>query len=423
MQPSYKTIADFRKDNAKALKSVFRKFNQICLELELFGRELVAVDGSKFRAQNSMKNNFNQAKIDRHIEYIDKKLDEYLEQVDQQDELEEGQEQSLDLDSINKRVETLLERRFKYEQLEKRLEDSEERQISTTDADARALPLNKGIVEVSYNTQIVVDDKHCLITNYEVSNEKDSYALSGLAIEAKAVLEAKELEALADKGFHTGAALKECADGDIVTYVAPREFNHRNKEIAFQKSQFEYDREADHYTCPEGHKMITNGRWYEKNKGKGRRSYRIKRYCLPHKVCNGCPVKDRCVGAGTLRQRQGKAIERSEYEDYLIANAERVKAEKEKYRRRQAIVEHPFGTIKRAWGYTYTLLKGKEKVSGEFALIFTCYNLRRGLSILGVKGLLKWLKSHFWPILVLRASISAMSGLKLRLGCGAWWCT
>jgi hypothetical protein len=95
------------------------------------------------------------------------------------------------------------------------------------------------------------------------------------------------------------------------------------------------------------------------------------------------------------KNRHGRAIERSEYEDYVVANAERVKANKEKYRRRQTIVEHPFGTIKRAWGYTYTLMKGKEKVNGEFALVFASYNLKRVLSILGVKEVINRLKGLF----------------------------
>ena len=218
-QPCYKVIADFRKDNAGALRGVFRQLNQLCLDMNLFGRELVAIDGSKFRAQNSKKNNYNAAKVERHIKYIDKKLEEYFEAADKLDEEEQGEEQAEAWEALSGRVEELLERRGKYEDLEKRLEQSEERQISTTDKDARALPLHMGIVEVGYNIQTATDDKHCLIADYEVTNEKDDYALAKMGRRAKSALSVKELEVLADKGYHTGEELKNCSEEGITTYV------------------------------------------------------------------------------------------------------------------------------------------------------------------------------------------------------------
>ena len=108
--------------------------------------------------------------------------------------------------------------------------------------------------------------------------------------------------------------LKNCSEEGITTYVAPKEANHNKKEGAYQKRQFTYDTETDTYTCPKGEVLETNGRWYTKNKGKGRRPYRIKRYQLPYKTCSACPVKEQCVGNGLLKQRHGRAIERSEYE-------------------------------------------------------------------------------------------------------------
>jgi len=400
-QPCYKTIANFRKDNTKALKGVFRQLNLWLKDWGLFGGELVAVDGSKFRAQNSKKRNYNADKIARQIAYIDKKLDEYFVLADQLDE-QEGQEVALELPSleqIDEEIDTLMDRRLEYEQLSAKLEQSGERQISTTDADARALPLRRDIVEVSYNVQTATDAQHSLMVEYEVSNEKDDYALPGIGKQAKEVLGVEQLEVLADKGYHTGLALQEAAQEGLVTYVSPKKPSHQGKAKAYQKHQFVYDPTHDTYQCPQGQIMHTNGRWYSRNIGKGRKSYRIKRYQLKYEVCNACPVKDDCVSQGALKQHHGRAIQRSEYEDYVVANADRVKANKEKYRRRQAIVEHPFGTIKRQWGYDHTLLKGKEKVSADFALIFTAYNLRRAMSILGIKELLKCLKGIFYLFL------------------------
>ena len=279
---------------------------------------------------------------------------------------------------------------------------SGQRQVSTTDADARALPLRRDIVEVSYNVQTATDAQHSLMVEYEVSNEKDDYALPGIGKQAKEVLGVEQLEVLADKGYHTGLALQEAAQEGLVTYVSPKKPSHQGKVKAYQKHQFVYDPTHDTYQCPQGQVMPTNGRWYSRNTGKGRKSYRFKRYQLKYEVCNACPVKAGCVSQGALKQHHGRAIQRSEYEDYVVANAARVKANKEKYRRRQAIVEHPFGTIKRQWGYDHTLLKGKEKVSADFALIFTAYNLRRAMSILGIKELLKRLKGIFYLFLGLR---------------------
>jgi transposase len=405
-QPCYKVIADFRKDNAKALRKAFRFFNQLYLEWELLGGELAAIDGSKFRAQNSKKNNYNEAKIQRHLDYIDEKLDHYFEQVDAFDEQENDEEK---LSNINEKVENLLDRRWGYEQLAKELEASGERQISSNDPDTRALPLRMGIVEVGYNVQSAVDDKNCLIAHYEVENEKDDGLLAKVAIDTKQALGVETLEVLADKGYHAGAELKACAEEKITTYVCPKDNNNTKKASAYQKTQFKYDAEQDQYICPEGQLLNTNGKWYQKNSGKHRRSYQIKRYISPFPVCSKCPAKDVCLTKKQQQNRHGRAIERSEYEDYVVANADRVKANWEKYRRRQAIVEHPFGTIKRSWGYTYTLLKGKEKVNGEFALIFACYNLKRVLSILGVKEVIKRLKRLFSHFLMSCTTVIALN--------------
>jgi transposase len=405
-QPCYKVIADFRKDNAKALRKAFRFFNQLYLEWELLGGELAAIDGSKFRAQNSKKNNYNEAKIQRHLDYIDEKLDHYFEQVDAFDEQENDEEK---LSNINEKVENLLDRRWGYEQLAKELEASGERQISSNDPDTRALPLRMGIVEVGYNVQSAVDDKNCLIAHYEVENEKDDGLLAKVAIDTKQALGVETLEVLADKGYHAGAELKACAEEQITTYVSPKENNNTKKATAYQKQQFKYDAEQDQYSCPEGKLLTTNGRWYEKNGGKHRHSYKIKRYISPFPICGQCPAKDQCLTKTMEKNRHGRAIERSEYEDYVVANAERVKANKEKYRRRQTIVEHPFGTIKRAWGYTYTLMKGKEKVNGEFALVFASYNLKRVLSILGVKEVINRLKGLFFDFLMPSAAVIVLN--------------
>jgi hypothetical protein len=227
-------IADFRKDNAKALRKAFRFFNQLYLEWELLGGELAAIDGSKFRAQNSKKNNYNEAKIQRHLDYIDEKLDHYFEQVNDAFDEQENDEEKLS--NINEKVENLLDRRWGYEQLAKELEASGERQISSNDPDTRALPLRMGIVEVGYNVQSAVDDKNCLIAHYEVENEKDDGLLAKVAIDTKQALGVETLEVLADKGYHAGAELKACAEEQITTYVSRKKTTILKKPLPIKSS-------------------------------------------------------------------------------------------------------------------------------------------------------------------------------------------
>lgn len=418
-QPCYKTIANFRKDNPRALRQAFRHFNKLFLEWGLFGGELAAIDGSKFRAQNSKKKNYNAAKIQRHLDYIDEKLDAYFAELDEVD----GQACTDEyFEQANDKIEDLQGRRFGYEQLAKELENSGERQLSSTDPDARALPLHMGIVEVGYNVQTAVDGKHCMVAHYEAENEKDDVLLAKIATGAKQALGVQALEVLADKGYHAGAELKACEEEQIVTFVCPKQPNSPKKAEAYQKLQFSYDAEKDEYTCPEGKALRSNGIWYQKNNGPHRRSYKVKHYIASYATCKQCPARSECLSQSMEKWRRGRTIERSEYEDYVQANAQRVKSNWEKYRRRQAIVEHPFGTIKRSWGYTYTLMKGKLKVAGEFALIFSSYNLRRAMSILGVKALIQRLEGLKCRFLVLCCPVVPVRQLAILSQHQDVWC-
>lgn len=400
LKPKYKTIADFRKNNPKALHAFFKQFNRFLNSQDLYGREVIAVDGSKFRAQNSKKNNFNADKIRRQKNYLLEKSEEYLSRLEASDSEEERRAVELKLQKQQDRLE-------KYDELQGRLEQSNERQISTSDPDARALPKHMGIVEVGYNVQSAVDAKHGLIVHFEVTNVKDDHALAGPARAAKKQLGLKKeevLKVLADKGYHTGSQIKKCIEENIETYIAEKQRSDK-KQPGFKKQDFLYVKEHDEYICPEGHHMQTNGNWYVKNRGKGRTEYRVKVYKLPFHVCNCCPHRVICSGEANLKNSKGRPIERSEYDPDLEANHKRLQGNPKLYRRRQEIVEHPFGTIKRQWGYDHTLMKGMEKVSADFALIFTCYNLKRALSIIGAKGLIRRLKRQFFAFLTLTASL------------------
>ena len=431
-KPCYHTISDFRKTNAKALQKTFHQFVVMCREWELYGKETIAIDGAKFRAQNSKKNNYNQKKIDQHLAYIDQKVEDYLEALDQYDQCETAQDQvsskaqavisledsssdfhpNSDNSPAEQKLHTSLQtksiQRHKYQTLQTQLtaafEQDGTRQISTTDPDARALPLRMGIVEVSYNVQTAVDSKNKLIAHYEVLNERDDYALADMGIGAKEHLQVKNLNALADKGYHTGSELKRSRRSGIRTYVSTPKNPSSLKKGKYAKEYFIYNKSTDSYTCPAGKVLTTNGQWYKrKSRGIKRKSYQVKVYKTEFATCRDCPNAQACAGPSNLHRSKGREIQRTEYDYYIETNKARVEKNQDLYRSRQAIVEHPpssrgrlFGTIKRGWGYTHTLLKGKEKVKGEFGLILTMYNLRRAMSLLGISELINRLKALFF---------------------------
>jgi len=398
-KPCYKTIANFRKDNADAFKNLFRSFSKFCLDLELFGRTTVAIDGSKFRAFNSKKNNYNLKKINQHLDYIAKQKEDYLKTLDQND-------------TNDQKIQELQSREDKYTALKNELDQSDEKQISTTDPDARALPLKMSIVEVAYNLQSVVDDKHNLIVDYEVTNKNDFSALAPLSIKAKEMLEInddEELTVLADKGYYSGKQIAECHKNDIDTLVSPKSKGSKSKDPRVSKNKFTYDKSADIYTCPKGITLHRQGKIYTRHDG-----IPFKRYVGHWTDCKSCPWVDICVSPGSQKAARGRMLNRNIYEDQMDHNDAQVSARKTEYRRRQAIVEHPFGTLKRQWGFNHTNLKGLKKVNGEFGIILLCYNLRRLMSILGKKGLMEALKCIFKPLLTTSSTIGYIRKLKSK---------
>jgi len=400
-QPSYHTIATFRsiKAHGPALKQVFRLFNQVLVQAELFGKELIAVDGTKMRAQNSKKNNLSAEKINKRLDYHAGKFQEYLDELDRADDaIAAGKTPDISPETLNKALDDIQQRNEKLHGLLKVLEEIQQEdpsvlQISLTDPDARAMATNNlGHVDIVYNVQSAVDDKHCLIAHFSAENQPDVHLLGKVATEAKVELGVEALEALADKGYHYGAELQKCAKEDITTYVAYPDQDYKSKETGFQKIDFIYDAEKDAYTCPAKQQLSSNGTVYDKKNRTGQVQNQIKVYKASYKTCAECPFVGQCLTASAHETRHGRSIERSVFEEAVVNNRLRVINNRDKYKRRQAIVEHPFGTIKRSWGYYYTLLKGKEKVEAEYSLVFLTYNLRRAINILGVKDLLERIK-------------------------------
>lgn len=386
LAPNYHSIADFRKVNSKALRNTFKLFVLFLKEAELIGGKTVAIDGSKVQAHNSKKNNYNPKKLERHLAYIEEKTNEYLKQLETND----AEESNINVTEVKKKLKRLKKTKINYELLQDKLAQSGEPQISTTDADARALLVQGQVVEVSYNMQTAVDDKHKLIVATHTINRNDRNAMSAIAIEAKENLGVETITTLQDKGYHNGREIQQCKDNNITTICAQQEIvnsNGKGTTPEYLVTKFIYNEEADTYTCPAGKTLRTKGTWHHKQRTERSIGYQFKKYRTPD--CKTCPVKHLCTG----KAKGGREIERSEFAKAVEENAQRYKANKELYRTRQEINEHIFGTIKRKWGYNYTDLNGLEKVNGEHSLICLVYNIKRSITILGMTKLLKKLKN------------------------------
>jgi transposase len=394
LKPSYHTIANFRKDNPKALKKAFNMFVSFLKDQDMFDKELLAQDGTKVRAQNNKRNNYNTKKLENHLKYISGKEEQCIKELEQLD-AQQDMQGTADVEAERKHIETQQQtqqqRKGKYQKLKEQLKQSGEPQISTIDSDSRSLQLKDRVTNVCYNNQIVVDSKHCLIVGFDTINTTDQGQLSSMITQAMEALDVKEITALADAGYHVGKDLQDCKEQRITTLVAPGEHNSAHIDPAYQTSEFSYDKEQDCYKCPQGAILTTNGKHYEKKK-KNRTTYKVKNYVTEQ--CLTCPARSLCTSS------KSRKIERSEYQDIIDENNKRVYENPKLYKLRQQIVEHIFGTTKRGWGYDYTLLKGKAKVKGEMAIIYTMYNMRRAMSILGVVELISRLNS--WKATFLR---------------------
>lgn len=432
--PSYHTIATFRtfedkEDNInhkKALKEVFRAFNRFLNGQDLFGKETIATDGTKIRAQNSKKKNYTLDKLDKKIEISNASISQYLDDLDQLDSLEKlSEEQELlkvdaqsQLQKLEKWKETF--ESLKVELLNRQEVDPEVTQISLTDPDARSIVINNSKhAEIAYNIVTSVDDKYTLIANYLTENVKDITLLADSLIATKAELDTdfdsnlykneadedfdltqklnslKSLNGLADKGFHAATQIHQCTENGIVTYIKVPQHTFSGKDKDFTIESFIYNHTDDTFTCPNNQILATNGKLYDKKNHRGIVVTQIKRYSMSPSICAACPFAQKCLSKTNIKHRNGRQLERSEFQQATVDNKNRMQtiAGKNIYKKRQAIVEHPFGTIKRQWDCSYTLLKGLEKVNGEFAIVFTCYNLRRAVSILSVETLLQRLKT------------------------------
>jgi transposase len=378
LAPDFKTIADFRKDNPKPLKAVARQFTLLCRKLELFGGELLAVDGSKFAAVNARDQNFNAAKLQDLIDRADERLSEYLKELDSADAAQPGSA-ALSQGELAKKIAALQERQDWHKELLEELQDGEDRQVSVTDPDTRKMPTAHGTV-VGYNAQMAVDAKHKLIAADDVTNEvTDLHQLASVALEAKANLDLKQADVVADAGYYNAAEVSRCLEHNLTPYIPKSDTSANTARGLYGKSQFKYDAAKDVYVCPAGAELTYRFATYEL--GRELKYYRAK-------GCKACALKSRCT-----RNKANRTITREENEHLMEAMAERMKQQPQKFKLRKTLAEHPFGTIKRWFGYTHFLLKGLAKVGCEWSLTTLAYNLKRVLNLVSFEKLMSTLRS------------------------------
>jgi transposase len=376
LRPDHKTIADFRKNNLQPLRQVCREFTVLCKQLDLFAGELVAIDGSKFKAVNAKERNFTQDKLAQLLQQIDQRVTGYLQELDGQDHQDEaGTPGGAVADNVQGKIAALQQRKLFYTDLQAQLETSGETQLSLTDPESRAMKLGKGRgTEVCYNVQTAVDSKHKLIVANDVTNDPgDRDWLSPMALQAKDIL-GGPFDAVADVGYYHGVEVKTCLEAGITPYVA-RPITSANQKLGlFSKDDFTYDGATDTYQCPAGERLTF--RFDAVEHGRHIRYYATS-------ACKICPLRQRCT-----RNKGGRRLTRWVDEHLLEAMEQRVRSRPEVMKQRKQLVEHPFGTMKRWWDAGYFLMRGLEKVRTEFSLTVLAYNLRRVLNLVEMPRLL-----------------------------------
>ncbi len=378
--PDHKTIADFRKDNGRAIRNVCAQFVALCRQLDLFADASVAIDGAKFKAVNNRDRNFTRAKMKRRMEQIEESVERYLHQLDSADRQEPSLARTTKTGRLKDKIAKLKEEMQRLEKLEVQMLAAPAQQISLTDPDARSMATSgRGSGMVGYNVQASVDIKHHLIVAHDVTNEgTDRSQLSPMAKQTKGALATDSLDVVADRGYFNSEEILAC-DVAGITVTLPKPLTSGIKAKGrFGKQDFVYVAEEDVYLCPAGERLV----YHYTNEEKG---LTLRRYWT--NVCQNCAIKDQCT---TGKERR---ITRWQHEHVLEAVQRRLDEHPEKMRQRRETVEHPFGTIKSWMGSTHFQMKTLKRVGTEMALHVLAYNLKRVMNILGIGPLIAAMKA------------------------------
>ena len=372
LKPDFKTIADFRKDNKEAIKAAFRRFSMICCELGLVSKELVAVDGSKFRASNSRFKYNSHKKIEEKIKHHTESAEKYMELLDIYDK-EETKQPELTKEEILEKIEYINGRMHELSEL--KTEVLENGTIYETDSDSRMMKMNNNGCDICHNVQIAVDDNNHLVIAVDVTSQQvDKEQLYNMASQAKEIMNAETISVIADKGYYSAKQFKQCENAGIKPIVSKADHSNAAASEEYSKEKFEYNEEMDAYICPEGQVL-------RRRKSGNRSKYKDYPTYANQIACQKCDVHNKCT------KGKNRNISDQPLQAYARIVDVRTKEKIHMYRRRKQLAEHPFGTVKRALGFTYFLTRGNANVKTESLLHFLIYNMKRMINILGMQGI------------------------------------
>jgi transposase len=373
--PDHKTIADFRQDNGSAIKRVCAEFIELCRQMGLLTTSSVAIDGSKFKAVNTRDKNFTRNKVERRRAQLEESVARYLAQLDTVDRQEPSEELAAKTEHLKEKLVKLESQMQRLAAMEKLMLASPDQQISLTDPDSRSMATSgRGSGVVGYNVQVAVDTDHHLIIAHEVTNSgSDRAQLANIASQAKEVLGVDELQAVADRGYYSGAEILACHEAGIAVTLPKPVTSGIEAKGRFGKQDFRYVAEEDVYICPAGEKLA----YHYTNEENG---LVLRRYWT--NACQSCAIKYRCT---TGKERR---ITRWAHEHVLEAVQKRLDKNPQAMRVRRETVEHPFATLKMRMGATHFVMKRLPKVATEMALHVLAYNLTRVVNIMGIQPLM-----------------------------------
>ena len=375
LAPDHKTIADFRRDNGPAIRKTCAQFVELCRRIGVLKGERIAIDGSKFKAVNNRDKNFTKGKIASRIAHLEASIDRYLKEMMRIDRQEEGEARAEKIANLAQRSDRIRQEIQRLQDMGRALKDAPDSQISLTDPDARSMATSaRGSGFVGYNAQAAADTETHLIVTYDVINDgHDREQLSPMAKEAKAALRRDEISVLADKGYFSGREILACHEDGITATLPRPETSGNRKKGMYVKADFAYDADADVYRCPAGETLTY--RYTTEEAG-----LVVRRYWTS--VCQTCPLKARCT---TGKERR---ITRWQHEHLVDAMHDRISRDPALMGLRRSTVEHPFGTIKAWMGATHFRMRRLTHVRTEMAFHVLAYNIKRMISLIGVRGLL-----------------------------------
>ena len=378
--PDHKTIADFRKDNGRAIRQVCTRFVVLCRRMGLFSEPCVAIDGSKFKAVNNRDKNFTRAKMQRRMTQIEESVARYLRQLDSADRQEPSLARTTKTTRLKEKIAKLKEEMQRLAALDVQMLATPDQQISLTDPDARSMATSgRGSGVVGYNVQVAVDTEHHLIVTHEVTNVgNDRSQLASMAKQTKDTLETGSLDVVADRGYFNSTEVLACEEAGITVTLPKPMTSNAKADGRFGKQDFRYVGEEDVYICPAGERLAY--RYTNEENGLVLRRYWTN-------ACRSCALKHSCTPSKERR------ITRWEHEHVLEAVQRRLDEYPEKMRQRRETVEHPFGTLKARMGATHFLMKTLPRVATEMALHVLAYNLTRVINIMGPGPLIAAIKT------------------------------